>query len=238
MLVAQQARCFAQPPQRPLQASRRRARGVTRIAARVAAPKVLVAPRAADFHRVFAASCFVKVGRRFALVAGSFRCNGDAGDARLNCEVFVLDGAESARIRVRALRSSSQACKQSSHQVQETSARTHCSAQWPWNLARARGLSDAPGQHMPLVCTIGRRIHPGPPPLVGRTVILAQELSPVVVARRPSSKQSKPGARHQPSPLQILWQNRVLQRHHRLLLLISWQCLPHVEGVLRAAIIP
>ena len=125
-------------------------------------PHVPVSARAAVFHRVFALSCFVKAGRRFALVAGSFRCNGDAGGVRLNCEVFVLDGAESARIRVRALRSSSQACKQSSHQVQETSARTHCSAQWPWNLARARGLSDAPGQHMPLVCTIGRRIHPGP----------------------------------------------------------------------------
>ena len=41
----------------------------------------------------------------------------------------------------------------------------------------------------------------------------------------------------QPSPLQVLRQNRMLQRHHRLLLLISWQRLPHVEGVLRTAII-
>ena len=106
-------------------------------------PHVPVSARAAVFHRVFALSCFVKAGRRFALVAGSFRCNGDAGGVRLNCEVFVLDGAESARIRVRELRSSSQAWKQSRQQVQKTSARTHRSAQWPrkWNLARARARS-------------------------------------------------------------------------------------------------
>ena len=80
---------------------RTRARGVIRIAAPIAASQMLVSARAANFHRVFATSCFVKVGRRFALVARSFRFYGDAGDARLNCEVFVLDGAESARIRVR-----------------------------------------------------------------------------------------------------------------------------------------
>ena len=64
-----------------------------------AAPYMLVSARAAVFHRVFALSCFVKAGRRFALVAGSFRCNGDAGGVRFNLKVFVLDDAESARIR-------------------------------------------------------------------------------------------------------------------------------------------
>ena len=105
--LAKQARCFAQPPRRPLQASRRRARGVTRIAALICPPHVCCAARAADFHRVFASIGGFRDCKRVVYVFVVLPFNGDAGNARLNCEVFALDGAESARIRVRALSSSS-----------------------------------------------------------------------------------------------------------------------------------
>ena len=151
-MVAKQARCFAQPPRRLVRSSRTRARGVQRIDARLTASQVLQAARAAVFHRVFAGIGCFRDCKRVAYVFDVLTFNGDAGGTRFVL-VFRLSTLASASPTnsVGLLNTSQQAWKQSSHQVQGKSARTHCSAQSQrkWNLARAsaRGRSGRTSEH-------------------------------------------------------------------------------------------
>ena len=89
MLVAKRARCCASGPRPLLRVPRTRARGLKRIAALFAASHVLLSARAADFHRVFAQTCFVKGRRRVARSKSCVSCNGDA--RRCVVRFYVVD---------------------------------------------------------------------------------------------------------------------------------------------------
>ena len=139
MSLAKQARYFAQPPRRPLQTSRTRARGVTRIAARVPDSHVLVAPRAADFHRVFAGIGGFRDCKRVAYVFVVPPFNGDAGDARfLVCVQTVNLGQRIGLGRILE-RVEVKFATMETKLVPSTTDVGEDTLHWPrkWNLARA-----------------------------------------------------------------------------------------------------
>jgi len=195
-----------------------------------AASHVLVAPRAADFHRVFAQACVVKGRRRVARSKSCVSCNGDArrGCSRFMC--WTASFVESATSFVAVFRFARvQPQKNAKIRTQQTSGTVGvriCKAGIKGTRARPR--TRARGGTHPWWTVRWPGSGGGCAPWVGN-------YTTTIKSRARPSRNNKRAAE---LPLQILWQNRVLQRHHRLLLLISWQCLPHVEGVLRAAIIP
>ena len=181
------------------------------------------------FHRVFAVIGSFCDCRR---VAQSEGCDNQTCDARRGCSRFMCWTAsfvESATSFVAVFRFARvQPQKNAKIRTQQTSGTVGvriCKAGIKGTRARPR--TRARGGTHPWWTVRWPGSGGGCAPWVGN-------YTTTIKSRARPSRNNKRAAE---LPLQILRQNRMLQRHDRLLLPISRQRFPHVEGVLRTAII-